>query len=222
MQKLGKSGPAIVVFIVAMTFLAMSAYGQPAPTKPVAKTIFLDHDGNQISNNEFIDIRLANYNLKDATLMRTLEDGTVEFRLQKVPQEGMAAPNAIFETLDGKSISVAELRGKVVVLNFWFIGCPACRSEMPQLNELRALFDQDEVVFIAATADPASDVRKYLARERFDYIHAAGADMTLKQFVFSGYPKNIVIGKTGEIVYWRSPVKAWQKFESVIREELAK
>jgi hypothetical protein len=39
-------------------------------------------------------------------------------------------------------------------------------------------------------------------------------------FVFSGFPKNIVIGKTREIVYWRSTVKAWDKFESIIKQEL--
>ena len=44
----------------------------------------------------------------------------------------------------------------------------------------------------------------------------------MAQFVFSGYPKNIVISKKGEIVYWRSTVYAWEKFESVVRAELAK
>ena len=53
-------------------------------------------------------------------------------------------------------------------------------------------------------------------------VQTAGAAAELKKFVFSGYPKNIVISKTGEIVYWRSNVHAWDKFESVVRTELAK
>src|SRR5688572_31025946 len=93
------------------------------PTSAPGKTIFRDSDGNLVTNNEFVDIRTANFNYPDATIIKSYEDGTVEFRLQKVPQEGMAAPNVSVKTIDGKTLSLAELRGKVVVLNFWFIGC---------------------------------------------------------------------------------------------------
>jgi hypothetical protein len=48
------------------------------------------------------------------------------------------------------------------------------------------------------------------------------AKPTLDSFAFSGYPKNIVIDKNGKIVYWRSLIHAWDKFESVIRAELEK
>ena len=53
-------------------------------------------------------------------------------------------------------------------------------------------------------------------------VQAAGAGTELKKFSFSGYPRNIVVSKAGEIVYWRTTVKAWDKFEAVVREELAK
>ncbi|CAN5659718.1 hypothetical protein BH24ACI3_BH24ACI3_11890 [soil metagenome] len=223
MRKFRKSGLALTVFVAAIIFFAVDGYGQLSSPSSVGKTIFLDSDGNQISNNEFVDIRLANFNLKDTSLMRMLEDGTFEFRLQKVPQEGVTAPDVRFNRIDGQTLSMAELRGKVVVLNFWFIGCPVCHAEKPQLNELRSKFIDDErIVFIAVTADSASSVRKFVAKVRFDYIQTADADIVQKQFVVGSFPKNIVVSKTGEIVYWRSPVKAWEKFESVIRSELDK
>ncbi len=196
---------------------------QKAPTVSPGKTIFRDSDGNPITNNEFVDIRMANFTYPDATLMKTLEDGTVEFRLQKVPQEGMRSAECSVKTLHGRTIRSADLRGKVVVLNFWFIGCPVCRSIKPRLNELQAKFaGNDNVVFLAMTADPAGEVRKYLEKEPFAYVQATDAKGAMDGFVFTGFPKNIVIGKTGEIVYWRSTVKAWDKFESVIRGELSK
>jgi hypothetical protein len=71
------------------------------------------------------------------------------------------------------------------------------------------------------TYDPASDVKKYLSKVRFDYLHVADADAFMKPFHFVGYPKNIVIDKQGKMVYWRGPIHAWDKFESVIRESLA-
>lgn len=194
-----------------------------APTAPPGRTVFRDSDGNVISNNEFVDIRMANFTFPDATLMKTLADGTVEFRTQKIPQEGMQAPNFSVRTLDGRTVSYADLKGKVLVLNFWFIGCPVCRAHKPKLNELKAKFvGDDNVVFLAMTRDPAGEVKNYIGKEPFDYLQAAGAEAALNSFVFSGYPKNIVLSKAGEIVYWRSTVKAWDKFESVIRTELAK
>ncbi len=188
---------------------------------PAPKEIFRDHNGNLISNNEFVDIRMANFHYQDATIVRTLDDGTIEFRLQKIPQEGMAAPEILGKTIDGKKIDAAMLKGKVVVLNFWFIGCASCRAHQPKLNQLKARFaGRDDVVFLAITPDHAGEVRKYISKEKFDYIQIAEAEPLLKTFRFSGYPKNIVLSKHGEIVYWRSSVHAWDKFESVIAGEL--
>lgn len=216
--KLGAGASAIAVVMILMTFAAAAQPKAPAP-----RTVYLDSDGNEISNNEFVDIRMANPHIRDATLMRTRDDGTVEFRLQKIPQEGMNAPDFSIQTIEGETIAMSALRGKVVVLNFWFIGCPACMYEMPSLNLLKARFaGQDDVVFLSMTADKLSSVRRFNERERFDYTHAAEAEPAMKMFGFVGYPKNIVISKTGEIVYWRTTVKAWDKFESVIRSELEK
>ena len=206
-------------------FAAFSAERAFAQTKgpSAAKTVFRDSDGNLVSNNEFVDIRMANFHYPDATVVKTLEDGTVEFRLQKIPQEGMAAPDFSATRIDGKRLNFAELKGKVVVLNFWFIGCPVCLAHKPKLNELAAKFaGNDDVMFIAMTADQADDVKKYVSKERSVYTQLADAKPALDRFGFAGYPKNIVIGKAGEIVYWRSTIKAWDKFEAVVRAELAK
>ncbi|MEP6788886.1 MAG: TlpA disulfide reductase family protein [Acidobacteriota bacterium] len=195
----------------------------PAQTATPHKTIFRDSDGNLISNNEFVDIRMANFHMRDQTRVQTLSDGTIEFRLQKIPQEEGPAPLFSGETVDGKPLTYGSLQGKVVVLNFWFIACAACRSETPLLNKFAAKFaGNDDVKFIAITYDPAAEVRRYLKNNRFDYTVMADAENALKMFVVGGYPKNIVIGRDGKIVYWRSTITAWDKFESVVRTELDK
>ena len=202
-----------------LAVFAAAAFSQP---KPPPKTVFFDSDGNQVSNNEFVDIRMANSHYPDKTIIKTLADGTVEFHLQKIPQEGATAPQFTVKTLDGKIISSADLKGKVVVLSFWFIGCPACMEMEPLLNAFKAKFaGKDDIVFLAMTADPTPNVKKYLSKERFDYIQAADAKAAMDSFVFAMYPKNIVIDRTGKIVYWRSTIKAWDKFESVVKGALA-
>jgi peroxiredoxin len=223
-QFIKASSFSLICFAVILLSVAAVSHAQsPEPIKPTGKTIFRDSDGNLVSNDEFVDIRMANFHLPDRTLMRTLEDGTVEFRLQKVPQEGAAMPQLSVQTLDGQALTTDDFKGKVIVLNFWFIGCPACMYEMPKLNEMAAKFaGNDSVVFLAMTTDPEHQVKKFLSREKFDYRIAADAGPAMKSFGFSGFPKNIVISKDGTIVYWRSPIHAWDKFESVIRAEIEK
>ena len=206
---------------VSVVVGVLCSAAQAQPKTPA--TLFFDYAGNRISNNEFVDIRMANPNYPDATRIATLDDGTVEFRLQKVPQEEAPAPEFTVRTLSGGVVSSADLKGKVVVLNFWFVGCPACIDLEPKLNAFKALFaGETDVVFLAMTADPAARVRRYLERHPFDYEQAIEAGDAMKPFIIGPYPKNIVIGRDGKIVYWRSTIRAWDKFEAVVRSEAAK
>lgn len=217
MRLLRKAGITAAITLMCVV-TAVAQVKSPAP-----KEIFRDSDGNLISNNEFVDIRLANFNYPDTSVIKTLDDGTKEFRLQKIPQEGMSAPTFSVRTLDGKKMSLSELHGKVVVLHFWFIGCPVCRAMKPKLDEFKSRFSREsDVVFLSMTGDSEADVERYLKKEPSAYIQAADAMNSMSKFVFNGYPKNIVIDKQGKIVYWRSTISAWKKFESVVRDELAK
>ncbi len=224
-------GVLALLLLTAPAYLAQGVAGEaicPASDGAVSttvrpKTIYRDSDGNLISNDEFVDIRMANFHMRDATIVKTLADGTVEFRLQKVPQEGSMAPDVVGRFVDGSPMDLAGYRGKVVVLSFWFIGCPSCRAQAPKLNELAGAFaGESDVVFISMTADPAPAVKRYLAANPLNYLAVADARAALKSFTVSGYPKNVVIGRDGRIVYWRSTIRARGKLESVIRKELAK
>lgn len=206
-----KAAAAITLFCAS--FIAASAQ---------SKEIFRDSDGNAVSNNEFVDIRMANSTYPDATIIKPLPDGTIEFRLQKVPQEGMDAPRFSLKTLDNTKITSHGLRGKVVVLNLWFIGCPACYRQEKILNEAKAKFEGTDAVFLAATADTAADVRNYLRNRPSLLVHAGDAKAVVDSFQTRTFPRTVVIGRDGKIVYWRTTIHATDKFESVIRAELAK
>lgn len=211
------------MFLMLAAIVLSAALSASAQAKPAAGAIFRDSDGNLITNNEFVDIRMANFHMPDRTLMRMLDDGTVEFRLQKIPQEDALAPDFTAAELGGKEFKLADYKGKVVVLNFWFIGCPACVYETPRLNELKAKFaNEPNVEFAALAPDSEYAIKKYAVHNPFTYRQLVDGRAQLALFVVGGFPKNIVIGKDGRIVYWRSTVKAMDKFESVIRAELAK
>ena len=211
---------AIGVF-ASVFFVCAVSFGQTRAISP--KTIFIDAEGKFISNNEFVDLRLANPSGKDIATKTVLEDGTTEFRLAAVPQEGTVAPVFEVPIMGGKTLNAESLKGKVLVLNFWFIGCPGCITEMPKLNELAAKYGSNtEIEFIAIAPNTEQELRDFLARERFDYKIVGQARSIINLFAFKGFPRNIVIGRDGKIVYWRTTVRAWYKFESVVTTELQK
>ena len=203
------------MFLTVLTTIA-----QPEPNKP--KEIFRDADGNLISNNEFVDLRLANSTeAKDPATRTVLEDGTVEFRVASPRQEGKAVPKFDVPDIDAKWVNTEELKGKVIVMNFWFIGCVGCMDEIPKLSAVADKFKgNDDVVFLAVANNTPQQLRAYLRGNTFSYRQIGQGLSLVKLFDFSGYPKNIVIGRDGKIVYWRSGIHAWDKFESVIRGEL--
>jgi thiol-disulfide isomerase/thioredoxin len=118
------------------------------------------------------------------------------------PSGKKPAPDFEVQTLDGKALRLAELKGKVVVLNFWFIGCAPCRVEMPGLNKLTEEFGSDEVVFIAFALDKAELLREFLKEVPFRYqiVPEAGAIASL--FGATAFPTHIMINKNGEIEFF--------------------
>lgn len=70
-------------------------------------------------------------------LYRVMEEGRSE-----KPQVGDLAPNFQLSSLDGKPVSLEQLKGKVVILNFWGSWCEPCRTEMPALTEIYRQYQQ--------------------------------------------------------------------------------
>lgn len=76
-------------------------------------------------------------------------------------------PAPLFEIKDltGKTVHLEALKGKVVVLNFWFVECKPCVSEIPELNELVFDFQKEDIVFMALALK-----KKKSSRRRFVYL----------------------------------------------------
>ncbi|POY36338.1 hypothetical protein C3K47_11360 [Solitalea longa] len=119
-------------------------------------------------------------------------------------KKGEPVPNIKFTTIEGKSLSFEQLKGKVVVVNFWFTTCAPCLKEMPDLNELFEKYRSNEnVVFLAFSTDKKETVQQFLTKKTFNYQQVAGMEQQLEDLEIGTFPTNLIItpeGKTEFIV----------------------
>ncbi|MCP3138373.1 TlpA family protein disulfide reductase [Pyxidicoccus xibeiensis] len=79
--------------------------------------------------------------------------GVTEAQRSRLVPDGMAAPAMEMERLGGGTLKLEELRGQVVMLDFWATWCPPCREEMPALVKLAKEYEPQGLVFVAASRD---------------------------------------------------------------------
>lgn len=68
---------------------------------------------------------------------------------------GTPAPDTAFEAKGGKTLSLADFKGKVVVLNLWATWCAPCVTEMPTLDTLQSLFPAQDLAVVTVSMDMA-------------------------------------------------------------------
>lgn len=119
------------------------------------------------------------------------------------PASGEPTMAFALRNMDGNEVRLEQFRGRVVVLNFWFVACKPCRMEMPKLNELVERFDGREVTFLGLCLDGADRVRESLGEGEFRYTTLVDATSATAEFRVRAYPTHVVIGRDGRVVLYR-------------------
>jgi peroxiredoxin len=102
--------------------------------------------------------------------------------------------------INGEKIDINALKGKIVVLNFWFINCPACRVEMPELNTVVADYANDpNVVFVGLCLDQKEKIKDFLQVTPFNFKQIADARYYGEKYSVNLYPTTVVLDKRGVI-----------------------
>lgn len=111
---------------------------------------------------------------------------------------GCRAPQFEVWSVKGEKLNLNDLKGKVVVLHFWFTDCTPCIAELPALNQLWQEYRLQKVVFISFVRDETQDILDFVKDHPFNYHLVSGVyDLTNPYCLLAGWPMNVVLDKEG-------------------------
>jgi len=115
--------------------------------------------------------------------------------------EGKPAPDFSLTDIDGKTVSLASLKGKTVILDFFATWCGPCKQGMPVLMDIAKARSGDGVVLYAVDVDePADKIRSFLTKKGWSLnVLLAGKSKISKAYNVGGIPHTVVIGPDGVI-----------------------
>lgn len=202
------------LFIIMI--LSMSLYSQK---KTEQKYIFKDLDGKVISKEVF-QKKYKDTIIYSREYTMTRENGKSVFTLQpksagnlnqKLNQEFIKRfsfkkmPEFNITDVNGINYDNESLKGKKVVLNFWFAKCAPCIKEIPELNRLvKKYSNNSNVVFIAITFDNQDTNKVFLNKTEFKYNQVVDQKELIRKMGVVNYPTNMVIDEEGKIIFIQS------------------
>jgi len=112
---------------------------------------------------------------------------------------GCSTPEFATKNIEGETLSSTELKGKILVINFWYIGCAPCRAEIPGLNMLAEKYKKD-VLFLSFAKDDIASLKKFVQKSPLYFQLIPSADKYANLFcIVAGYPTNMVVDKEGKV-----------------------
>ena len=199
-----------IILLLALYFVAGTSYGQnPANNITLPDTLIMP-DGAHVPTRSLDSVKKANG--WDDIQISLLDDGAHLHPMKSKPEQlesekhlqnhlNRPAPDFVVRDIYGKQHSLSSLRGKTVVLNFWFTHCGGCITEMPDLNELNKAYSGKDVVFLAISFDEAVKIKAFLPNHPFDYIIVPDARQVCTDYDIYGYPTSVVIDRNGIITF---------------------
>ena len=119
------------------------------------------------------------------------------------PEKGLPAPNFSLPGLDGQMVSLADYRGKVVLLNIWATWCPPCLEEMPSMEKLYQELKGEGFEILAVSIDEsgAQDVLPFMKKHKLSFPALTDSKGAIKNlYQTTGVPESFIIDKDGILV----------------------
>jgi thiol-disulfide isomerase/thioredoxin len=153
----------------------------------------------------------TNYNgIKGESVKRMIKDWAVALSLgmvvffgiqwlQPKPTIPEIAPDFTVKTIDGDSITLSDLRGKTVVLNFWATWCGPCRSEIPAFSRFSKAHPDVPVLGLSVDQGSPAKVRHTVREWGIEYPVAIISGALQKKYDISTLPTTVIIDADGKV-----------------------
>ena len=121
---------------------------------------------------------------------------------EHVVDVGDHAPNFTITADNGKRITPADFRGKVLVLNFWAAWCPPCNQEAPSLNEFAKMVEPSGVVVLGISVDKnEQQYREFIKKFQLGFLNARDPEEnTTYRYGTYKFPESYIIDRNGKVV----------------------
>lgn len=153
-----------------------------------------------------------------------LSTGIIQPDTDKKPLDASGPVSMKLMNERGEVVNLADLRGKVVFVNFWATWCPPCKAEMPGIQELYEEVKSDDIVFVMLSRDREfQKAIDFKHDEAYSFPVFAAASNIPQQFTGSAIPRTYILNKKGEVVSAKSGMAKYNtsSFKDFL-QELAK
>jgi peroxiredoxin len=124
---------------------------------------------------------------------------------------GSVAPAWTLKDADGKDHSLADYKGKIVLIDFWATWCPPCKAAMPHVQAVHEKFADKGVVVIGVStfergesSEKVSKPAAYMKEKKFTYNLLVNGDEVATSYGVRGIPSFFVVGEDGKVIYAES------------------
>lgn len=121
--------------------------------------------------------------------------------------------------LQGKEWHLKNLRGKVVLVNFWATWCPPCRKEMPDLQALYEKYKDQGLLILAISDEEVAKVRPFIAERKISYPVMLDPERKVNGlFQVEGIPKSFVYDRDGRMVAQSIDMRTRSQFQEMLAQ----
>ena len=163
------------------------------------------------ADNDFIKTSFSNFNLNptpppanswhSSNYSKEFKPAKKKVRPKQLPI-GSLAPDWKLKQLQGdKAVSLSDLKGKVVLIDFWEKNCGYCLASVPYLIKLKKQFKNEKFELLAINIqDSKEKIARYIQRHKINYPVLLNGKNVAKKYRVTGFPRFFIIGQSGKVI----------------------